>query len=290
MSASKSGDDVVSVELHAPGSWKKLYLPNNPKKSEIVFIAPTGEEISNRKQLEQYLKTNPGNPALSEFDWGTGETPRRSARISEKVKASPPSKEIEQPKKKGRRSSLAKKEKEAENAPNKEADDKKDTEMQDAEADDKKETEMKDAAADDKKVSDDEPDEEVKKTEPEEKAAEEEDKGPQEPVTKDDTEETPKTEETNDEKEASRKQDDGDAKEDKQENSSEKAVDGAEKEAADGVSDKEADVIEEKKNNDEPDQTPVDDEKKDGVENGTVNQPGPAVSPHHHPSPTPISC
>ncbi|GFY96963.1 methyl-CPG-binding domain 10 [Actinidia rufa] len=55
-----------------------------PRKNEIIFISPTGEEINSRKRLEQYLKSHPGNPALSEFDWGTGDTPRRSARISEK--------------------------------------------------------------------------------------------------------------------------------------------------------------------------------------------------------------
>ncbi|KAK4410613.1 Methyl-CpG-binding domain-containing protein 10 [Sesamum angolense] len=93
-------EDVVSVELPAPASWKKLlcdwanfggpcvallngaigYLPKKggtPKKNEILFIAPTGEEIGNRKQLEQYLKAHPGSPALSEFDWGTGETPKK---------------------------------------------------------------------------------------------------------------------------------------------------------------------------------------------------------------------
>ncbi|CAK7356921.1 unnamed protein product [Dovyalis caffra] len=77
------------------------------KKNEIVFIAPTGEKINNKKQLEQYLKSHPGNPSVSEFDWGTGETPRRSARISEKAKATPPEKEP--PKKRGRKSSSSKK-------------------------------------------------------------------------------------------------------------------------------------------------------------------------------------
>ncbi|XP_073035588.1 methyl-CpG-binding domain-containing protein 10-like isoform X2 [Primulina eburnea] len=104
-------DDVVSVELPAPGSWKKLKKGGTPKKNEILFISPTGEEINSRKQLDQYLKLYPGNPAISEFDWGTGETPRRSTRISEKVKATPPSKESEPPTKRGRRSSLAKKDK-----------------------------------------------------------------------------------------------------------------------------------------------------------------------------------
>ncbi|XP_022153630.1 methyl-CpG-binding domain-containing protein 10-like isoform X2 [Momordica charantia] len=78
-----------------------------PRKSEIVFIAPTGEEFSNRKLLEQYLKSHPGSPAVSEFDWSTGETPRRSARISEKVKATPPKEEP--PRKRSRKSSGSKK-------------------------------------------------------------------------------------------------------------------------------------------------------------------------------------
>ncbi|ESW07747.1 hypothetical protein PHAVU_010G155700 [Phaseolus vulgaris] len=99
-------DEVLSVELSAPSAWKKLFFPKKvgtPRKSEIVFIAPTGEEITSKKQLEQYLKAHPGNPAISEFDWGTGETPRRSARISEKVKSSPTA-ETEPPRKRSRKS------------------------------------------------------------------------------------------------------------------------------------------------------------------------------------------
>ncbi|MED6162912.1 hypothetical protein PIB30_074972 [Stylosanthes scabra] len=105
-------EEVLSVELPAPPAWNKLFFPKKvgtPRKSEIVFIAPTGEEISSRKQLEQYLKAHPGNPAISEFDWGTGETPRRSARISEKVKSSPPT-DSEPAKKRSRKSSGSKKE------------------------------------------------------------------------------------------------------------------------------------------------------------------------------------
>ncbi|XVE98346.1 hypothetical protein REPUB_Repub03eG0098500 [Reevesia pubescens] len=111
-------DDVL--ELSAPPGWKKKLLPKKggtPKKTEIIFTAPTGEEISNRRQLEQYLKAHPGGPAVSEFNWGTGETPRRSARISEKVKAMP-TPESEPPKKRGKRSSASKKDvKESETAP-----------------------------------------------------------------------------------------------------------------------------------------------------------------------------
>lgn len=103
-----------------------------PKKSEIVFTAPTGEEISNKKQLEQYLKAHPHGPASSEFDWGTGETPRRSARISEKAKISPAA-NSEPPKKRGRKSSASKNEsKEAENAPES-TEEAKEVEMKEAE-------------------------------------------------------------------------------------------------------------------------------------------------------------
>ncbi|KAM3380659.1 methyl-CpG-binding domain-containing protein 11 [Capsicum galapagoense] len=86
-------NQVLPVELPAPPSWKKLAMPKKrvrAKKNEIVFVAPTGEEIRNRRQLEKYLKTHDGSPGISEFDWTTGEAPRRSARISEKVKAMPP--------------------------------------------------------------------------------------------------------------------------------------------------------------------------------------------------------
>ncbi|BAT98578.1 Methyl-CpG-binding domain-containing protein [Vigna angularis] len=111
-------DEVLSVELSAPSAWKKLFFPKKvgtPRKSEIVFVAPTGEEITSKKQLEQYLRAHPGNPAISEFDWGTGETPRRSARISEKVKSTPP--ETEPPRKRSRKSSGSSKKDSKENEP-----------------------------------------------------------------------------------------------------------------------------------------------------------------------------
>ncbi|KAL2929647.1 Methyl-CpG-binding domain-containing protein 10 [Bienertia sinuspersici] len=104
--------EVVSMELPAPSGWKKQFFPKKggtPKKGDIVFTAPTGEEIHNQRQLQQYLKSHPGAPPASEFDWGTGETPRRSARISEKAKAAPPTPESEPPKKRSRKSSASKK-------------------------------------------------------------------------------------------------------------------------------------------------------------------------------------
>ncbi|CAK9329623.1 unnamed protein product [Citrullus colocynthis] len=107
-----SKEDVLFLELPAPPGWNKKFLPKLDgvtKKNEIIFIAPTGEEIHSKRQLDQYLKSHPGNPAPSKFDWGTGETPRRSARISEKAKATPPTPQIERPKKRTRKRALSKK-------------------------------------------------------------------------------------------------------------------------------------------------------------------------------------
>ncbi|XP_050231990.1 methyl-CpG-binding domain-containing protein 11 isoform X1 [Mercurialis annua] len=127
--------EVISVELPAPSAWKKMYFPKTagtPRKSEIMFIAPTGEEINGRKQLEQYLKSHPGNPPIAEFDWGTGETPRRSARISEKVKATP-TPEKEPAKKRSRNSSSgSKKSKEEKDSAPEKGEGEKEVEMQDA--------------------------------------------------------------------------------------------------------------------------------------------------------------
>ncbi|XP_027126793.1 uncharacterized protein [Coffea arabica] len=134
-------EEVVSVELPAPASWKKLFIPKKggtPRKNEIVFVAPTGEEISGRKQLEQYLKSHPGNPSISEFDWSTGETPRRSARISEKLKATPPSTEKEPPKKRARKSLGAKKDDKETDAAKQETENKGHEDMLDAGATEKK--------------------------------------------------------------------------------------------------------------------------------------------------------
>jgi len=70
-----------------------------PRKHETVFVAPTGEEISSKYQLKNYLKKHSGSPDISEFDWGTGEKPRRSSRIRENAKNTPPPAEAEPPKK-----------------------------------------------------------------------------------------------------------------------------------------------------------------------------------------------
>ncbi|KAF5726929.1 methyl-CpG-binding domain-containing protein 11 isoform X1 [Tripterygium wilfordii] len=128
-------EEVISIELPAPVAWKKMYFPKKgtPRKIEIMFIAPTGEEINNRKHLEQYLKLHPSNPSISEFDWGTGESPRRSSRISEKVKATP-TPEKEPLKKRGRKYAPSKKEDEEAEASPEEAEVEKEIQMKDADA------------------------------------------------------------------------------------------------------------------------------------------------------------
>ncbi|WOL07920.1 methyl-CpG-binding domain-containing protein 11-like [Canna indica] len=102
--------EVVSVELSAPAGWKKKCMLNedaSPRKTEIVFISPSGEEIKNKRQLQQYLKSHLGGPPSSEFDWGTGDTPRRSARIRERA-MSLETPTDEKPKKRERKSSSKK--------------------------------------------------------------------------------------------------------------------------------------------------------------------------------------
>ncbi|KAI3513804.1 hypothetical protein L1887_11973 [Cichorium endivia] len=135
MASTGPNDEVVSMELPAPSGWKKTFLPKKsgtPKKNEIVFTAPTGEEITTKRQLDKYLKSNPGGPKSSDFDWSTGETPRRSSRISEKVKETPPPPITEPSPKRARKSSASKKDKKDENAPPSEETEKPDVEMQEA--------------------------------------------------------------------------------------------------------------------------------------------------------------
>ncbi|KAL5575017.1 hypothetical protein UlMin_016716 [Ulmus minor] len=100
-------ENSASIELPAPSGWKKTLVPRKkgtPSKNDLVFVSPTGEEIKSKRQLEQYLKSHPGGPAISEFDWTRGETPRRSRRLSEKSQASE-SPEGESTKKRQKRSS-----------------------------------------------------------------------------------------------------------------------------------------------------------------------------------------
>ncbi|XP_057825741.1 methyl-CpG-binding domain-containing protein 11 [Cryptomeria japonica] len=167
--------EIVSVELPAPPGWKKQFFP---KKWGIVFTAPTGEEIKNKRQLSQYLKSHPGGPANSVFDWGTGDTPRRSTRLSEKPKTTEtPESDSKKTPKRSRKSEgtsderKGKKKKMAEDPSEVEAD--KDEEMKDADDVEDSVKEKADTAeeADDKKTED------GKEEEPDNKPEEEQENG-----------------------------------------------------------------------------------------------------------------
>ncbi|KAG6586387.1 Methyl-CpG-binding domain-containing protein 10, partial [Cucurbita argyrosperma subsp. sororia] len=129
-----------------------LFFPKqgkSPRKHEVIFITPTGEEINHKRKLDQYLKAHPGSPAAAEFDWSTGETPRRSARISEKSKVTPP---VEREHPKRRRSSVSKKDIKETEAEPEVLEEKKEIDNQDGE----KHESMVDAVVKDEKVTKDE--------------------------------------------------------------------------------------------------------------------------------------
>lgn len=43
-----------------------------PRRKDVYFVSPSGEEIKSKRKLEQYLKSHPGGHSISEFDWSTG--------------------------------------------------------------------------------------------------------------------------------------------------------------------------------------------------------------------------
>ncbi|KAM7502366.1 hypothetical protein LguiB_001270 [Lonicera macranthoides] len=99
------------VELPAPNGWKKTFFPpkkGSSRRKRIVFLSPTGEEITNKQQLSKYIRTHPECPSASEFDWGIGNTPRRSARLQKSTAEEAP--ESESP---GKRQKMASSKKEA---------------------------------------------------------------------------------------------------------------------------------------------------------------------------------
>lgn len=40
-----------------------------PRKKDMAFVSPDGEEISNKWQLDKYLKSHPGVAVASDFEW-----------------------------------------------------------------------------------------------------------------------------------------------------------------------------------------------------------------------------
>ncbi|XP_049379467.1 methyl-CpG-binding domain-containing protein 11-like [Solanum stenotomum] len=104
--------DAVPIELPAPPGWKKRFTPgksSTPRRNDIVFVSPDSDEIKNKRQLDKYLKSHPGGPPASEFNWGTGDTPRRSTRLGGKSKATE-TPESDTPSTKRQRKSSSKKE------------------------------------------------------------------------------------------------------------------------------------------------------------------------------------
>ncbi|KAK4369923.1 hypothetical protein RND71_009398 [Anisodus tanguticus] len=91
----------------------------------------------------KYLKSHPGGPAITEFDWGTAETPRRSTRISGKAMAV----ESAPLAKRSRKSSASKKDVKAVNDVKEKHDDGKD-ENKDIEEDAEKKDEMRSSDVD----------------------------------------------------------------------------------------------------------------------------------------------
>lgn len=88
-----STPEKASPELSAPSGWQKKIgsskKGSGPGRRDVYFVAPDGEEIKTKRVLDRYLKSHPGGPASSEFDWSTGETPsRRSSRLSSKTRPS----------------------------------------------------------------------------------------------------------------------------------------------------------------------------------------------------------
>jgi hypothetical protein len=39
------------------------------RKKDVTFVAPDGEEVKNRRQLDKYLKAHPGTAISSDFLW-----------------------------------------------------------------------------------------------------------------------------------------------------------------------------------------------------------------------------
>ncbi|CAN4120174.1 unnamed protein product [Withania somnifera] len=103
-------NDVVPIELPAPPGWMKRFTPRKggtPRRNDIVFVSPDGDEIKNKRQLDKYLKSHPGGPPASEFDWGTAEGATEKETKGEKSKATE-TPESDAPRKRQRKSSSKK--------------------------------------------------------------------------------------------------------------------------------------------------------------------------------------
>eukprot|EP00249_Psilotum_nudum_P004536 c18055_g1_i1 orf=156-2045(+) len=81
---------AIEDEIAVPSGWQRKLVARKgrgqtPKSCDVVYVAPGGEEIKSRTHLQRYLKAHPGGPVVSEFNWSSGSTPRRSARLTSKM-------------------------------------------------------------------------------------------------------------------------------------------------------------------------------------------------------------
>jgi hypothetical protein len=55
--------------------WKRKFFTKKSgilKRKDVSFLAPDGEELRNKRQLDKYLKNHPGSLMASDFDWRSG--------------------------------------------------------------------------------------------------------------------------------------------------------------------------------------------------------------------------
>ncbi|CAK9198949.1 unnamed protein product [Sphagnum troendelagicum] len=81
-------EDLSSTLL----GWKKKFSKkiggSTPKGKGVSYVTPDGEEIRSKRQMKKYLKGHPAGPTAADFDWTSGESPRRSLRLSSKERLS----------------------------------------------------------------------------------------------------------------------------------------------------------------------------------------------------------
>jgi hypothetical protein len=84
--SSGESDPLVQEEAFVEGWRRRLVLRKGVKKQrrDVVYVAPDGTEVKNKKQLEKYLKKHPGGPLVSEFNWRSEMPTRLSRRLSNK--------------------------------------------------------------------------------------------------------------------------------------------------------------------------------------------------------------
>ncbi|KAH7282201.1 hypothetical protein KP509_35G018500 [Ceratopteris richardii] len=77
-----------------PPGWRRKIIVYASKslipRTDVVFVAPNGEEFRKKSRLQRYLKANKGSPPLSKFIWSIDEAPRRSLRSESKCFSSLP--------------------------------------------------------------------------------------------------------------------------------------------------------------------------------------------------------